>query len=401
MSDPETQRPLYAVVLAAGEGSRMKSERPKPLHRLCGKPMLAYVLESLATCHADRAAIVVGHKGEWVTKKIAEENVGVALEFVEQAVQRGTGDAALIGLSGLPDDLDDDSDVIVLPGDTPLLTAATIGRLVEQHRATDVAATVLTAVLDDPAGYGRVVRGRNDRVVRIVEHGDATPEQLEINEINTSIYCFKRSLLAPALRRLNPDNAQGEYYLTDVVAVLAEAGHSVDTVIAPSAAEASGVNDRLQLALAESEMRRRTNEALLRSGVTMVDPASTFVDTTVQVGRDVTLFPGVMLQGSTVVGDGTELGPNTRLVDCRVGANAVIEETTARRAVIGDESHVGPYAVLAPGSEVASGRRASSSWTSARTPLSIMPRSRASIRSLTSAAGGTSANTKASRHLVH
>jgi len=355
VSDPETQRPLYAVVLAAGEGSRMKSERPKPLHRLCGKPMLAYVLESLATCHADRAAIVVGHKGEWVTKKIAEENVGVALEFVEQAVQRGTGDAALIGLSGLPDDLDDDSDVIVLPGDTPLLTAATIGRLVEQHRATDVAATVLTAVLDDPAGYGRVVRGRNDRVVRIVEHGDATPEQLEINEINTSIYCFKRSLLAPALRRLNPDNAQGEYYLTDVVAVLAEAGHSVDTVIAPSAAEASGVNDRLQLALAESEMRRRTNEALLRSGVTMVDPASTFVDTTVQVGRDVTLFPGVMLQGSTVVGDGTELGPNTRLVDCRVGANAVIEETTARRAVIGDESHVGPYAVLAPGSEVASG----------------------------------------------
>ena len=355
MSETETERPLYAVVLAAGEGSRMKSERPKPLHRLCGKPMLAYVLESLATCHADRAAIVVGHKGEWVTKKIAEEDVGVALEFVEQPVQRGTGDAALIGLSGLPDDLDDDSDVIVLPGDTPLLTAATIGRLVEQHRRTDVAATILTAVLDDPTGYGRVVRGRNDRVVGIVEHGDATPEQLQIAEVNTSIYCFKRSLLSPALRRLNPDNAQGEYYLTDVVSVLADAGHAVDTVVAPSAAEASGVNDRLQLALAEAEMRRRTNEALLRSGVTMIDPASTFVDTTVQVGRDVTLFPGVMLQGNTVVGDGTEVGPNTRLVDCRVGANAVIEETSARRAVIGDEAHVGPYAHLAAGSEVAPG----------------------------------------------
>mgnify|MGYP001014324469 CR=1 FL=1 len=173
----ELHRPLYAVVLAAGEGSRMKSERPKPLHRLCGKPMLAYVLESLATCHADRAAIVVGHKGEWVTKKIAEENVGVPLEFVEQDVQRGTGDAALIGLSGLPDDLDEDADVIVLPGDTPLLTAATIGQLVDQHRSSDVAATVLTAILDDATGYGRVVRGRNGRVTGIVEHGDATDEE--------------------------------------------------------------------------------------------------------------------------------------------------------------------------------------------------------------------------------
>jgi bifunctional UDP-N-acetylglucosamine pyrophosphorylase/glucosamine-1-phosphate N-acetyltransferase len=348
-------RPLYAVVLAAGEGSRMKSERPKPLHRLCGKPMLAYVLESLATCHAERAAIVVGHKGDWVTKKIAEENVGVRLEFVEQAVQRGTGDAALIGLSGLPDDFDDDSDVVVLPGDTPLLTSTTIGKFVAQHRDSDVAATVLTAVVDDPTGYGRVVRGKHGRVVSIVEHGDATPDQLDIDEINTSIYCFKRSLLAPALRRLNPDNAQGEYYLTDVVAVLAEAGHAVDTFIAPSPAEASGVNDRLQLALAEAEMRRRTNEALLRSGVTMLDPASTFDDTTVVIGRDVTLFPGVLLQGATVVGDGTEIGPNCRLVDCKVGSNAVIEETSARRAVIGDEAHVGPYAHLAPGSDVPAG----------------------------------------------
>ena len=263
MSDPETQRPLYAVVLAAGEGSRMKSERPKPLHRLFGKPMLAYVLESLATCHADRAAIVVGHKGEWVTKKIAEENVGVALEFVEQAVQRGTGDAALIGMSGLPDDLDDDSDVMVLPGDTPLLTAATIGRLVEQHRATDVAATVLTAVLDDPAGYGRVVRGRNDRVVRIVEHGDATPEQLEINEINTSIYCFKRSLLAPALRRLNPDNAGR--VLPDRRRGGAGRPAIPSTPSSPRPPPGVGRQRPPPARLAESEMRRRTNEACVRA----------------------------------------------------------------------------------------------------------------------------------------
>jgi len=346
---------LYAVVLAAGEGSRMKSERPKPLHRICGKPMLSYVLESLATCHADRVAVVVGHKGDWVTKKMIEENVGVPLEFVEQAVQRGTGDAALIGLSGLPDDLDDDGDVIVLPGDTPLLTAATIARLVGEHRRLGVAATVLTAVLDDATGYGRVVRGKNDQVVGIIEQSDASPEQLAIDEVNTSIYCSKGSPLAPALRRLNPDNAQGEYYLTDVVAVLAAAGHTVAAVVAASAIEASGVNDRLQLAAAESEMRRRTNEALLRSGVTMVDPASTFVDTTVTVGRDVTLFPGVMLQGATVIGDGCEIGLNTRLVDCTIGSNSTIEQTTARRATIGDDAHVGPYAHLAPGAVVGAG----------------------------------------------
>lgn len=348
-------RPLYAVVLAAGEGSRMRSERPKPLHRLCGKPMLAYVLESLADCRAERAAIVVGHKGEWVTKKIAEENVGVRLEFVEQAVQRGTGDAALIGLTGLPDDLDDDGDVLVLPGDTPLLTAATIGGLVERHRASDAAATVLTAELDDATGYGRVVRGKDGNVAAIVEHGDATPEQLEIREVNTSIYCFKRSLLAPALRRLNPDNAQGEYYLTDVVGVLSAAGHAVGSHVVATPAEASGVNDRQQLAMAEAEMRRRTNVALLRSGVTMLDPSSTFVDTTVVIGRDVTLFPGVMLQGATVVGDGAELGPNTRLVDCEVGPGATVTETTARRATIGADATVGPYASLSPGAEVPAG----------------------------------------------
>ena len=358
-STDQTARPLYAIVLAAGEGSRMKSERPKPLHRLCGKPMLAYVLGSLATCQADRAAIVVGHKGDWVSKKIAEVDVGVALSFVEQPVQRGTGDAALIGLAGLPDELEDgaefDADVIVLPGDTPLLTAATIGEMVRQHRETDVAATVLTAVLDDPTGYGRVVRGKNGHVTRIVEHGDATPEELAIAEVNTSIYCFKRSLLAPALRRLDPDNAQGEYYLTDVISVLAAAGHAVDSVIAPSAAEASGVNDRLQLAAAETEMRRRTNEQLLRSGVTMVDPLSTFVDTTVVVGRDVTLFPGVILQGSTTVGDGCEIGPNTRLLDCTVGAGAVVESTSARSAVIGEHAKVGPFAHLGPGAAVPAG----------------------------------------------
>ncbi|UDY37701.1 bifunctional UDP-N-acetylglucosamine diphosphorylase/glucosamine-1-phosphate N-acetyltransferase GlmU [Dermatobacter hominis] len=345
--------PLAAVVLAAGEGRRMQSERPKPLHRLCGRPMLMYVLDSLASTDASRAVIVVGHKGDWVAKKLLEHSHRIDIEFVEQRVQRGTGDAAMVGLVGLPDE-EDEGDVLVLPGDAPLLRPATIAELVGHHRSTGAAATVLTAVMDDPSGYGRVVRGSNGSVERIVEDGDASAEEREIDEINTSIYCFRRSLLAPALRRVEPDNAQGEYYLTDVVAVLSGTGHRVEAVIAHDPAETQGVNDRVQLAAAESELRRRTNESLLRSGVTMLDPASVFVDTTVEVGQDVTLFPGVILQGATVVGDGTELGPNTRLVDCTVGDDCVIEQTTARSARIGDRCTVGPYASFGAGSELPS-----------------------------------------------
>jgi bifunctional UDP-N-acetylglucosamine pyrophosphorylase/glucosamine-1-phosphate N-acetyltransferase len=316
-------------------------------------PMLSYVLASLSQCEADGAVVVIGHKGDWVAKAMGEADVAVPLTFVEQRQQRGTGDAALIGLSGLPDD-PDEGDVLIMPGDTPLLRPETISELVRVHRERDAAATVLTAILDDATGYGRVVRRRDGNVAEIVEHGDATPEQLEIGEINTSIYCFKRSLLAPALRRLTPDNAQGEYYLTDVIKVLALAGHPVGSVATQSVAEASGVNDRVQLAAAEQELRRRTNESLLRSGVTMLDPANTYVDTTVTIGRDVTLFPGVILQGSTVVGDRSEIGPHTRLVDCVVGADAVISFSSGRNATVGDGAQVGPYAVLEPNSVVAS-----------------------------------------------
>lgn len=347
--------PLSAVILAAGEGSRMRSERPKPLHRLCGRPMLMYVLDALADTDATRAVIVVGHKGEWVTKKMQEHTHQLAIDFVEQRVQRGTGDAAMVGLVGLPDD-EDEGDVILLPGDAPLLRPSTLAELVRHHRATGAAATVLTARMDDPTGYGRVLRGPDGRVLRVVEQRDATEEELAVDEVNTSIYCFRRSLLSPALRRVEPDNAQGEYYLTDVVEVLVSTGHAVEAVCADDPAETQGVNDRMQLAAAEAELRRRTNEALLRSGVTMLDPQSVFVDTTVTVGRDVTLFPGVILQGATTIGDGCEIGPSTRLVDCRVGDETVIEQTTARSARIGDRAIVGPYAVLGPGSEIASDR---------------------------------------------
>lgn len=350
-------RPLSAVVLAAGHGTRMRSARPKPLHRLCGRPMILHVLDALAELPVTRVVVVVGHRAEWVTKTLVDHAPpGMVIEFVEQVEQRGTGDAMSVALTGLPDDEDgDDGDVVVLPGDTPLLRSGTLARLVQTHRDNDDAATLLTAVLDDPTGYGRVVRGRDDAVARVVEHGDATEEQLAVQEVNTSMYCFKRSVLAPSLRRLSPSNAQGEYYLTDVVEVLYEAGHRVGSVVVEDPMEVAGVNDRAQLAVAEAELRDRINERWMRQGVTMWDPQTTYIDTDVTLGTDVVLLPGVILQGACVIGEHAELGPDTRLVETTVGDGAVITSSVCRRSVIGADARVGPFAVLAEGSEVPPG----------------------------------------------
>lgn len=342
----------------------MRSERPKPLHMLCGRPLVRYVLDALVDCAADRAVVVVGHGAEVVVKKLQEDPGPLPLEFVEQRVQRGTGDAVSVGLTGLPDDVDvDDGDVLVLPGDTPLLRPETLAALVLEHRLSGAACTVLTARMSDPTGYGRVVRDKDGRVRRIVEHRDASEAEREIDEINTSIYAFRRGLLPPALRRLTPDNVQEELYVTDVVEVLADAGHQVVSLVAADPEETRGVNDRLQLAEAEAELRRRTNERWLHEGVTIVDPAATYLDTTVELAPDVTLFPGAVLQGATVVGPGSEIGPHTRLVDTRVGAGAAVSETVARHAEIGDNAVVGPYAVLEPGSRVPAGTRTGPFYT--------------------------------------
>ncbi|MCB1006396.1 MAG: NTP transferase domain-containing protein, partial [Acidimicrobiales bacterium] len=278
--------PLSAIILAAGEGKRMRSERPKPLHILCGRPMLRYVLDALSDCPVQRAVVVVGHGAERVTKMLHEDGPDLSIDHVEQHVQRGTGDAVSVGLTGLDDDAGDldGGDVLVLPGDTPLLRPATIAALVDEHHETGAAATLLSARVDDPTGYGRVVRGRDGGVRRIVEHADADDDERAIDEINTSIYCFRRSVLAPALRRLTPDdNAQGEYYLTDVIGVLHDAGYPVASLVAADPRETAGVNDRAQLAAAESELRRRTAAGWLARGVTMVDPDRTYIDATVEL----------------------------------------------------------------------------------------------------------------------
>jgi bifunctional UDP-N-acetylglucosamine pyrophosphorylase/glucosamine-1-phosphate N-acetyltransferase len=347
---------LSAVVLAAGEGTRMRSERPKPLHRLCGRPMVLHVLHAVAELDVDRAVVVVGHGSARVTKAVAEQPPpGLHLDFVKQRMQRGTGDAVLVALTAFPDDDTDDSDIVVLPGDTPLLRPPTLASLVRAHRRAGAAATVLTARLANAAGYGRVVRDKSGGVARIVEQADASEEELAVTEVNTSIYVFRRSVLAPAVRRLSPDNSQGEYYLTDTIAVLHDAGYSVEAMVVDDPMEAAGVNDRQQLAIAEAELRDRINERWMRRGVTMVDPEQTYIDTTVELSPDVVLYPGTHLQGSTAVAVGAELGPHTQLSDCRVGPRAVVTATIGRSATVAADARVGPWAYLPPGTTVPAG----------------------------------------------
>jgi bifunctional UDP-N-acetylglucosamine pyrophosphorylase / glucosamine-1-phosphate N-acetyltransferase len=318
--------------------------------------MVLHVLDALAELQLDRAVVVVGHGAERVTKLLHDlAPPNLLIDFVEQHVQRGTGDAVSVGLTVFPEDDLDDADIVVLPGDTPLLRPPTLANLVRIHRRADAAATLLTARLEDPTGYGRIVRGRDERIARIVEEGDTTEEERAIDEVCTSIYCFRRSVLAPALRRLSPENTQGEYYLTDVVGVLYEAGYPVISVLVDDPMEAAGVNDRAQLAVAEAELRDRINERWMRRGVTMLDPERTYIDVSVELAPDVTILPGSLLRGQTVVATGAEIGPDSHLVDTFVGEGAVVANTVARSAEVGARAVVGPFASLPPGCRIAAG----------------------------------------------
>lgn len=356
--EPMGYRPINAIVLAAGEGTRMRSGLPKVLHPLCGQPMLMHVIDSLSALPIERIVVVVGHGADTVVSTMGKQHGGTKpVEFVEQVVRRGTGDAVSVALSAASFDDDAEDDVIVLAGDQPLLRPETLAALATAHREQDAAAAVLTAYLDDPTGLGRVIRDKDGRVLKITEHADATEQERLINEVNTSIYCFRRNLLAPALRRITPSNSQGEYYLTDAIDVLRTAGHRVIATAVADATEALGVNDRSQLAEADSVLRERINLKWMRSGVSMVDASRVYIDIDVVLGEDVRLLPGTILEGSTSIGAAAILGPDVRITDSVIGARTVVANSTIEASEIDADCTIGPYAHLRAATRMATGAK--------------------------------------------
>ena len=334
---------LEIIILAAGQGKRMRSKLPKILHPLAGRPLLAHVLDTARALAPRKIVVVHGNGAEQVRAAFADAQV----EWALQAEQLGTGHAVQQALPAISLD----AEVLILYADVPLVRPATLKRLLEAGRD---GLAVMTAELGDPTGYGRIVRvGKDDRVARIVEHRDASPEELEIDEINTGIFCFRRSLLAPALRMVQADNAQGEFYLTDVVEVLAEAGHRVVSVVASDRDETHGINDRAQLAHAEDELRRRTNARWLAQGVTMVDPATTYIDPRAEIGADTVIHPGVVVEGPTRIGRACEIQAHVRITDAEIGDHVNINSfCVIVESRIENGASVGPFAHLRPASVV-------------------------------------------------
>ncbi|MGA2283776.1 MAG: bifunctional UDP-N-acetylglucosamine diphosphorylase/glucosamine-1-phosphate N-acetyltransferase GlmU [Candidatus Dormibacteria bacterium] len=332
-----------AVILAAGQGTRMRSARPKVLHPLAGRPMLLHVVEAATAATGAPPVVVLGPGMPAV-----HETVQAVAEVVVQPEPRGTGDA----VRSLPAELREEGPVVVIYGDLPLLRAETIRRLVRTQATTGAACVLLTVVPDRPAGLGRVVRGSSGRVERIVEERDLPQGQPVPAECNAGVYVFSGSHLWPALERLSADNAQGEHYLTDVVALLAP---EVEAVLAADPEEALGVNDRRQLAAAEAVLRHRLLEALMLDGVTVEDPATTYVDAAVRVGADTLLRPMTVLRGETVIGRDCEIGPMAQIRDTRIGDRVRIGASVIEEAEIGDGVEIGHFNRVRPGSVLESG----------------------------------------------
>ncbi|MBM9621130.1 bifunctional UDP-N-acetylglucosamine diphosphorylase/glucosamine-1-phosphate N-acetyltransferase GlmU [Streptomyces zhihengii] len=342
-------RPAAVVVLAAGEGTRMKSKTPKVLHEISGRALVGHVVSAARELEPEQLVVVVGHAREQVEAHLADRYAGTRTAF--QAEQNGTGHAVRMGLEelgGAPD-----GTVIVVCGDTPLLTGATLSALAATHGADGNAVTVLTAEVPDSTGYGRIVRdAATGAVTAIVEHKDASDAQRAIREINSGVFAFDGALLGDALKKVRTDNSQGEEYLTDVLGILREAGHRVGASVAGDHREILGINNRLQLAEARRLLNQRLLEQAMLAGVTVVDPASVVVDVTVTFEPDAVVHPGTQLLGATHVGEGAEVGPNTRLTDTVVHAGARVDNTVAYSSEVGEGASVGPFAYLRPGTRL-------------------------------------------------
>jgi len=346
-------QPLDILILAAGLGTRMKSAQAKVLHQLGGLPLIAYVCRTAQTLQPQKIYVVVGHQAAEVERAVQTE-VGVGAEFVFQTEQRGTGDAVMAARTKLADS---DSLLLVLSGDVPLIRAETLQKLIAQHRDRGAACSILSVRLENPTGYGRIVRDEQEQFVRIVEQKDADPDEQKVKEINSGIYCFAARQLFAALERVNSSNQQGEFYLTDVPQILLADGEKVDVYLHADAREVSGINTRAELAEFENLLRRGTiRKLMVEAGVTFLDPSHAYVSAEAQIGKDCVIYPGVSIEGATTIGDGCEIRSGTRLTNSHLGTGVVIKD----HCVIVDseiESHcsVGPFAHLRMNAVLAEG----------------------------------------------
>ena len=334
------------VILAAGEGTRMKSSTPKVLHPISGRSLLGHVIHAVSALSPKQVRVVVGAGREEVEAHLAEIAPHATTVFQEK--RGGTGHATQLALDGLQAT----GTILVLAGDTPMLTGASLAQLLEEHHAGGFTASVLTAEHPDPTGYGRIIRGDDDSLLRIVEERDADEIQRDILEVNSGVYAFDAVKLAGAIGKLKNNNSQGELYLTDVIEILRNEGGKIAAVLIEDFIEILGVNDRVQLAESAALLRDRINEDLMRAGVTIVDPLSTWVDSTATVASDVVLMPGTAISGKTTVATGAVIGPRTTLVDCTVGIGARVIESRATESIIGEGANVGPFTYLRPGTKL-------------------------------------------------
>ena len=340
------------LVLAAGAGSRMRSDTPKVLHTLGGRSMLSHALHAVAKVAPQHLVAVLGKDRERVAPVIADlaAQLGHPIEVAVQEQQMGTGHAALCGLSALPEDFD--GTVLITSGDIPLLDAETLAGLIATHTGESAAVTVLTTTVPDARGYGRILRTQDGEVIAIVEEADATPQQRAIHEINAGVYAFDIAALRSGLNRLSSNNAQQELYLTDIISIVRGDGQVVHAKHVDDAALVAGVNDRVQLADLGAELNRRVVAGHQRAGVTVVDPGTTWIDVDVEIGRDTVIAPGTQLLGGTRVGARCRIGPDTTLTDTHVGDGASVIRTHGSEAIIGDGAQVGPFTYLRPGTRL-------------------------------------------------
>ncbi len=314
-------RSLKAIILAAGKGTRMKSELLKVAHRVAGKPIINFVVDAVLEVPVQQAVLVVGHQAETIRQMTQHERVS----YVFQSEQNGTGHAALMAEPEMT--RDEDETIIVLAGDCPLIQTDTIRHLLDVHRETNAAASILTTRLPDPGSYGRVLRGRMGSVVGIREARDCTEAELKINEVNTGVYCFQSRLLFDALHQVRPDNSQHEFYLTDVIQILKTSGHAISAYCTPDSDQTLGINTRMDLARINQIIYQRNNQHFMQEGVTLLDPSTTFIDATVTIGRDTEIYPFSIISGNSVIGQ-----------NCRIGPHAVIQDS-----VLADHTVVLPF----------------------------------------------------------